>query len=42
MKLVIYIKQGCSHFKHNEWDIPLPQIVRTYQWIEKKVFYCEK
>ena len=31
-------KKGCSHFKHNEWDIPLPQIVRIYQSIGKKKF----
>ena len=31
-------KKVCSHFKHNEWDIPLPQIVRIYQSIGKKKF----
>ena len=29
-------------FKHNEWDIPLPQILRAYQWIETNVFSIEK
>ena len=34
--------KGCSYFKHNEWDIPLPQILRIYQWIGKNMFSMEK
>ena len=30
---IIYIKCGRSCFKHNEWGIPLLQILRIYQWI---------
>ena len=32
---LIYIKQGWTHFKHNEWGIPLPQILIIYQRIGK-------
>ena len=28
--------------KHNEWDIPLPQIVKIYQWLGEKSFPLEK
>ena len=40
--LLIYIKWRCSHFKYNDWDIPLIQVVTIYQWIEKNKFSIGK
>ena len=38
IRLVIYIKQGCSHFKQNEWDIPLSQTVKVFNELAKTCF----
>ena len=34
-------KKRWSHFKLyiGDWDIPLPEILRIYQWIRKNIFY---
>ena len=29
-------------FKRNEWAIPLPQILRIYQWVGENMFPIEK
>ena len=39
MRWVIYVKYGCSYFKHSEWDISFLQI---YQWIGKNMFSIGK
>ena len=37
-------KSGWSNFKlnMNDWDIPLPKILRIYQWIGKNIFHLGK
>ena len=37
-------KRGWSHFKLNinDWDIPLPKILRIYHWIGKSIFHWRK
>ena len=37
-------RKGWSHFKLNinDWDLSFPKILRTYQWIGKKIFHWGK